>query len=266
MSNITKAIIPIAGMGTRMHPATLFMPKALLPVGNKPVILFLLEELFSSSIKDVYLIINKDQVNIINTLKPIYSDNDLNKLISNFNFHYTIQNKQNGLARAIYLLKDEINEPFALLLSDNIILPIEYGIQNLIKKYKQTKNNTIGITKVNKSEISKYGIIESSDYNEPIIVERFIEKPSQSDSTYACFGRYILNPSIFKHIEKDINKCNELLLPNYIINDTTYAYLLNGDCLDVGTISGYVQASNKYLEYLKADIIYWHQLLNIFLN
>ena len=183
MSNITKAIIPIAGMGTRMHPATLFMPKAFLPVLNKPVILFLLEELFSSSIKDVYLIINKDQVNIINTLKPIYSDNDLNKLISNFNFHYTIQNKQDGLARAIYLLKDQINEPFALLLSDNIILPTEYGIQNLIKKYKQTKNNTIGITKVNKSEISKYGIIESSDYNEPIIVERFIEKPSQSDST-----------------------------------------------------------------------------------
>lgn len=252
MNIIKKAIIPVAGKGSRMHPATHFMPKVLLPICNKPVILFLLEELFDANIKDVYFIINKDQTYLISLLKPLYEDESLNNLLSYFNFHYTIQNDQEGLAKAIYLLKDEINEPFALLLSDNIILPVKKGIQKLINYYYDINCNIVGITKVNEADISKYGIIESSNYVEPIYVERFVEKPTRSNSKYACFGRYILSPSIFTHIEKDIKNTYELLLPNYIIKDKTYACVLGDNCLDVGTIKDYVDANNEYFKYIKS--------------
>lgn len=255
MSNVKKAVIPIAGYGSRMFPETLLINKALLPVGNKPVILYLLEELLISNITDVYIIISPNQSNIIDLLKPTsegirkkFKDNYevelFNKLISCFNFHYTIQNKPNGLARALYLLKSEIKEPFALLLGDNIILPKEKGILLLLEEYTKYQTNIVETKKLEDNTTNKYGVIISNDYNNPINVNSFIEKPKNSSSSYVLIGRYILNPTIFNHIEKDLSCNNELLLPNYIIKDKTLAIKVDATWLDVGTKESFIKANN----------------------
>lgn len=255
MSKVTKAVIPIAGYGSRMFPETLLINKALLPVGNKPVILYLLEELLTANIKDVYIIISPNQANIIDLLKPTSVDLtkkfvenkdviEYNKLISSFNFHYTIQNTPNGLARALYLLRSEINEPFALLLGDNIILPKEKGILKLINEYQTHQTNVVGTIKVCVNNTNSYGVIISNDYNNPIVIQSIIEKPKVSTSPYVLIGRYILNPTIFKYIEKDLSKQTELLLPNYIIKEKTIAIKVDALWLDVGTKESFIKANN----------------------
>lgn len=255
MSKVKKAVIPIAGYGSRMFPETLLINKALLPVGNKPVILYLLEELLIANIQDVYFIISPNQSNIIDLLKPTSEDlknkfinnkevNDYNKLISSFKFHYTIQNTPNGLARALYLLRNEINEPFALLLGDNIILPKEKGIPLLLEEYNKYKTNIVETINLKESNINKYGVIISNDYNNPINVESFKEKPTTSTSSYVLIGRYILNPSIFSYIEEDIQNKTELLLPNYIIKEKTIAIKIIASFLDVGTKESFIKANS----------------------
>lgn len=254
MNNIKKAVIPIAGYGSRMFPETLFINKALLPIGNKPVILFLLEELLNANITDVYIIISPNQSSIIDLLKPTseelrnkFKDNkeikSFNKLISSFKFHYTIQNTPNGLARALLLLKNEINEPFALLLGDNIVIPTNNGISYLIEQYKTYNTNIIGVQKVKKEEINKYGVITSNNYTNPIVVNDFLEKPQESKSNIVSLGRYVLNNTIFDYIQEDINKKDELLLPKYIIKEKTLAFLLDATWLDVGTKESFAKAN-----------------------
>lgn len=254
MNIINKAVIPIAGYGSRMFPETLLINKAFLPVGNKPVILYLLEELLVANIKDVYFIISPNQANIIDLLKPTSEDLKnkfvknkeviyYNKLISSFKFHYTIQNNPNGLARALYLLKSEINEPFALLLGDNIILPKEKGIPLLLEEYKKLKTNIVETINLKEKSTSKYGVVLSSNYNNPIYVESFVEKPNNSSSSYVLIGRYILNHSIFNYIENDLCNNNELLLPDYIIKERTYAINIDATFLDVGTKESFIKAN-----------------------
>lgn len=256
MKKIKKAVIPIAGYGSRMFPETLFINKVLLPIGNKPVILFLLEEILDAGIKDVYIIISPNQSSIIDLLKPVseelltkFKENEelkkYNNLIKQFKFHYTIQNNQNGLAQALLLLKNELTEPFALLLGDNIITPVNKGISYLIKQYCKYQTNIIGVKNVPRKKISAYGIIESTSYHNPIEVINFVEKPLFSDSNLASIGRYVLNPTIFDNLEKDKFSKDELLLPNYIIKDKTYAFTINGTWLDVGTKENFKIANMK---------------------
>ena len=247
---IKIAVIPLAGKGTRMYPATYFIPKVLLPLGNKPTLLFLLEELDYAKIYKIYFIINKEQTNIINMLNinNIDKSNSLYQLISKFEFNYIIQNDQNGLARGLYLLKNIIKEPFALLLSDNIIIPIDKGIYTLKKLYDLINTNVVSGSKVDNDSIKKYGIININDEYE---ITSFVEKPIISSSNIACNGRYILNNTIFDYIEKDLNKPYELLLPNYIIKEKTLLHLCEGNWLDVGTKDDYLKANLFYNNFIK---------------
>lgn len=256
MSKITKAVIPIAGYGSRMFPETLFINKAFLPIGNKPVILFLLEEIIDAGITDVYIIIGPNQASIIDLLKPTsedlrnkFKDNKeityFNDLIKKFKFHYTIQNNPNGLANALLLLQNEIREPFALLLGDNIILPKEKGIPFLVKEYQKHQCNIIGVEKIKKEETKKYGVIIANNYQNPIEVIDFIEKPKSYASSFVSVGRYVLNNSIFTYLQNDYDQTKELLLPRYIIKEKTLAYYLDAKWLDVGTKENFINANIK---------------------
>lgn len=255
MNKITKAIIPIAGYGSRMFPETLLINKALLPIGNKPVILFLLEEIVEAKIEDVYIIISPNQASIIDLLKPTskeilskFKDNTeikhFNDIINSVNFHYVVQNRPNGLARALLLLKNEITEPFALLLGDNIILPKHLGIPYLKEQYEKYRVNIIGVSNIEKNDISKYGVVISNDFNNPIEVIDFIEKPTNANSTFVSLGRYVLNPSIFNYIESEKDSSKELLLPNYIIKEKTLAFDTKALWLDVGTKENFRKANS----------------------
>lgn len=256
MSKITKAVIPIAGYGSRMFPETLFINKAFLPIGNKPVILFLLEEIIDAGITDVYIIIGPNQASIIDLLKPTsedlrnkFKDNkeitNFNDLIKKFKFHYTIQNNPNGLANALLLLQNEIREPFALLLGDNIILPKEKGIPFLVNEYQKYNCNIIGVEKIKEEETKKYGVIIANNYQNPIEVIDFIEKPKNYTSSFVSVGRYVLNNSIFTYLQNDYDQTKELLLPRYIIKEKTLAYYLDAKWLDVGTKENFINANIK---------------------
>ena len=259
MSKINIAVIPIAGYGSRMFPETLLINKCLLPIGNKPTILFLLEEIIESDIHNVFIIINEHQKNIIDVLKTISLSNydskyhkqiqDFNNIISQLNINYIIQKEQKGLANALYSLKEIIKEPFALLLGDNVILPKECGLKSLLNYYDKLESNILLVSEVPKEKTNLYGIIETSDSINPLHVTSINEKPKYSKSNLACVGRYILNNSIIESIEKDINIDIEPLLPNYIFKERTYAILNELIWIDVGNEDSYLEGNIKYYKY-----------------
>jgi len=212
---INKAVIPAAGLGTRFLPATKNNPKEMLPLVDKPAIQYVVEEAVDSGITDILIITGRgkqsieDHFDIAFELERILKDKqefdklDEMKRISNLaNIHYVRQKEQLGLGHAILCAEKHIgDEPFAVLLGDDIVFSDVPCTKQLINKYEKYESSIIAIEKVTSNQIESYGIIKNDEPIEehlyPII--DLVEKPSRdkAPSNLGILGRYVLNPSIF---------------------------------------------------------------------
>jgi UTP--glucose-1-phosphate uridylyltransferase len=268
---IRKAVIPAAGLGTRFLPVTKSMPKEMLPIIDKPIIQFAVEEAIASGIEDIIIITGRGKRAIedyFDTSPELESHLVQNKkyellqevkdISSLVDIHYIRQKEPKGLGDAVLKAEKHVgDEPFAVLLGDDIIkgdVPCIKQLMNLFEKYN---NPIIAVEKVSKEKISDYGIIKGKEIEESTyLVEDIIEKPSleEAPSNIGTVGRYILTPEIFDCIkETPPGKGNEIQLTDAIRNlslkkkalpkkGDIYAYKFKGKRYDAGDKLGYVKA------------------------
>jgi UTP--glucose-1-phosphate uridylyltransferase len=218
--NITKVIIPVAGWGTRSLPATKNIPKEMLPIYNKPVVQYVVEEAIHSGLRDVIFITNRDK-NVIEdhfdynlqleaTLERNGKQDMLAKVRAVAEMARIISIRQKralGLGHAVACARDvcSSDDAFAIMVGDDLMFGMTPGIQQLIDVARSERKPVIGVMEVPQDEVSRYGIISGKESSPGIYtVSSLVEKPkiSEAPSRLAIVGRYILTPEIFDCLEK----------------------------------------------------------------
>ena len=237
MSVIRKAIIPVAGFGTRFLPVTKSIPKEMIPIIDKPTIQYIIEEAVESGITDILLVTSKykksieDYFDNFKELESVlessknYEMLDMIKNISNMvNITFVRQKEQKGLGHAIYQGKTFVgNEPFCVLLGDDIVYNRDKPcLKQLIECYEEYGGSVLGVQEVKHEDVSKYGIVDGNKISENIYrVNNLIEKPSMEEAptNIAILGRYVISCKIFEHLEKEnYGKNGEIQLTDSITN------------------------------------------------
>ncbi|NKD46807.1 UTP--glucose-1-phosphate uridylyltransferase GalU [Mammaliicoccus sciuri] len=287
-NKIKKAIIPAAGLGTRFLPATKAMPKEMLPILDKPTIQYIVEEAARAGIEDIIIVTGKhkraieDHFDIQKELETTLYEKGKLELLDRVqystelaNIFYVRQKEQKGLGHAIYTAKQFIgNEPFAVLLGDDIVESDNPAIKQLMEQYEATGKSVIGVQTVPETETHRYGIIEPKSQDERLYeVNRFVEKPEQgtAPSNLAIMGRYVLSPKIFDYLETQTEGSGgEIQLTDAIErlnkDDKVYAYDFEGQRYDVGEKTGFVKTTIEYAlkdEKMRDEIIRYLQSLDI---
>lgn len=265
---VKKAIIPAAGLGTRFLPATKAQPKEMLPIVDKPTIQYIVEEAVHSGIEDIIIISGRGKRAIEDHFDKSYELEEtlakkekwemleMVQSISDLaNIHYIRQKEPKGLGHAIYCAHRFIgNEPFAVLLGDDIVVSEVPCLKQLINVFDEHQSSIIGVHEVDKEDVSKYGIIKpgrNTESNPSVYtIESLIEKPSieEAPSNLAVMGRYILTPGIFEILENlPPGKGGEIQLTDALakLNQTekVLAYSFEGDRYDIGGKLGFIQAT-----------------------
>ncbi|MBY0596707.1 UTP--glucose-1-phosphate uridylyltransferase GalU [Bacillus bingmayongensis] len=279
MKKVRKAIIPAAGLGTRFLPATKAMPKEMLPIVDKPTIQYIVEEAIESGIEDIIIVTGKGKRAIEDHFDHSFEleENLLAKekfeLLakvqesSKINIHYIRQKEPKGLGHAVWCARKFIgNEPFAVLLGDDIVQADKPCLRQLMDEYDKTKASVIGVQTVPENETHRYGIINPLEQQDRRYqVRTFVEKPAQgtAPSNLAIMGRYILTPEIFALLEgQQTGAGGEIQLTDAIqrLNETqrVFAYDFEGKRYDVGEKLGFIQTTIEMAmqhEELKQDIL-----------
>ena len=264
---IKKAIIPAAGLGTRFLPATKAMPKEMLPIVDKPTIQYIVEEAIASGIEDIIIVTGKGKRAIEDHFDHAYELEEtllkkgkldmLDSVLrtSKVELHYIRQKQPLGLGHAIWSARNFIgNEPFAVLLGDDIVENDEPCLAQLMNQFEQTSRSVIGVKQVPDSETDRYGIIDPISVDGKLIeVSKFVEKPAPgtAPSNYAIMGRYILTPEIFDFLgEHQLGAGGEIQLTDAIqkLNETqsVYAYEFDGRRYDVGEKYGFIETTIEF--------------------
>ncbi|AYW47215.1 UTP--glucose-1-phosphate uridylyltransferase [Tetragenococcus osmophilus] len=265
---VRKAVIPAAGLGTRFLPATKAIAKEMLPIVDKPTIQFIVEEAMASGIEDILVVTGKAKrpiedhfdanIELEQNLKST-GKTDLLKLVeetTDINLHFVRQKRPLGLGHAILQAKAFVgDEPFVVMLGDDITSNKIPLTKQLINDYEKTKASTLAVMPVPHEETSKYGIIEPNGEIAKGLydVNSFVEKPKpeQAPSNLAIIGRYLLTPEIFSLLEKQKpGKGGEIQLTDSIdeLNKTqrVFAQEFSGKRYDVGTKIGMLEANIEY--------------------
>lgn len=267
---VRKAVIPAAGLGTRFLPATKALPKEMLPIMDRPVIQFIVEEALQSGIEEILIITGRNKRPIEDhfdrslelefTLKQRQKFELLEKMeeISGVQIHYIRQKEPRGLGDAVLQARSFIGEePFALLLGDDIVeVPksVPPCTQQLIKQYEETGCPIIGVQAVAREEVSRYGVIQAEHLDakigEVIPIIDLVEKPQpvEAPSRLAIMGRYILEPTIFPILaQTPPGVGGEVQLTDALRTSIglkpLMAYLFAGTRHDVGTPLGFLKAN-----------------------
>ncbi|MCE4049443.1 MULTISPECIES: UTP--glucose-1-phosphate uridylyltransferase GalU [Bacillaceae] len=264
MSKVRKAIIPAAGLGTRFLPATKAMPKEMLPIVDKPTIQYIVEEAIASGIEDIIIVTGKGKRAIEDHFDNAWEleENlvakekfDLLKKVkesSNVDIHYIRQKEPKGLGHAVWCARNFIgDEPFAVLLGDDIVDSEDPCLGQLMSQYDQTLSSVIGVQVVPDSETHRYGIVDPiDDSGRRHQVKKFVEKPKQgtAPSNLAIIGRYIFTPEIFRFLEEqEVGAGGEIQLTDAIekLNQIqrVFAYEFEGNRYDVGEQLGFIQTT-----------------------
>jgi len=268
MRIIRKAVIPAAGLGTRFLPVTKSMPKEMLPIIDKPVIHYVVEEAINAGIDDIIIITGRGKRAIEDyfdaapelemRLKDLNKNETLKRLkkISDFpGIHYVRQKEPKGLGDAILKAEKHIgNEPFAVLLGDDIIANNHSFTSDLISIFSRFNASIISVELLPKEKISSYGIIKGSIIEPNIFaVEDIIEKPALdlAPSNLGAIGRYIFVPEIFDCLKRTIPGVgNEIQLTDAIRlllqEQPVYAYKFMGKRYDTGDKLGYIETIIDY--------------------
>ena len=266
MKKLRKALLPVAGFGTRFLPATKATPKEMLPIIDKPLVQYAVEEAIKIGIEEIIFITNPSKYSIKNHFdKSLLLEEKLIKSgkfdfveklnPSEFNdikFTYINQQEQKGLGHAILLAEDFINnEPFAVLLPDDLFFSEKSCLMQLEEVYRQTNSSVIAVNKIDAHNIHKYGVIKPGFVNNRAIeVLDIVEKPKYEDapSDIAVCGRYILNSSIFKYLNKTSPDSGEEIqltdaIKMMLKDESVYACVYQGEKFDCGSKKGFVEAT-----------------------
>lgn len=219
MKDIRKAVIPVAGWGTRSLPATKNIPKEMLPIYNKPVIQYVVEEAQRAHIKDVIFVTNRDK----NVIEDHFDHNlqledllersgkldkleEVRQVAEMVNILSVRQKRQLGLGHAVLCARELVgDEPFAVMVGDDLMFSGVPGIGQLIEVAMAEKMPVIGVMEVPWEKVSRYGIIDGEEVAPGVYrVRDMVEKPKREDapSRMAIVGRYVLTPDIFDYLEK----------------------------------------------------------------
>jgi len=265
---VRKAIIPAAGLGTRFLPATKAQPKEMLPIVDKPAIQYIIEEAIASGIEEILIITGRNKraiedhfdraVELEMTLREQgkYDLLHLVEEISDVTIHYIRQKEAKGLGHAVLCAKQFVgNEPFAVLLGDDIIDASVPCLQQLMSVYDDCPGTILGVQEVPQDKVSSYGIVS------PVAVKHnlwkavdLVEKPAadEAPSRLAVLGRYILEPEIFDILEQTApGQGGEIQLTDAIRTlalekQSVYAYNFEGRRYDVGDKQGYLEATVEF--------------------
>jgi UTP--glucose-1-phosphate uridylyltransferase len=267
LKKVRKAIIPAAGLGTRFLPATKAMPKEMLPIVDKPTIQYIVEEAIESGIEDIIIVTGKGKRAIEDYFDHSFEleQNLLEKgkfdLLekvkepSKVDIHYIRQKEPKGLGHAVWCARNFIgDEPFAVLLGDDIVQAETPCLRQLMNQYEQTRSSVIGVQAVPDNETHRYGIIDPIEQQgRRYQVRQFVEKPAPgtAPSNLAIMGRYILTPEIFLFLEKqETGAGGEIQLTDAIqkLNEIqrVFAYEFEGKRYDVGEKLGFIQTTIEF--------------------
>lgn len=267
MQQIRKAIIPAAGLGTRFLPATKAQPKEMLPIVDKPAIQYIIEEAVESGIEEILIITGRNKRSIEDHFdrsielelqlkeQGKYDLLGLIEDISKVTIHFIRQKEAKGLGHAVLCAKQFVgNEPFAVMLGDDIVDAEVPCLKQLMDVYKDCHGSILGVQEVAKDKVSSYGIVNPKAVKHNIWQAiDLIEKPSveEAPSQLAVLGRYILEPEIFEVLEKtEPGRGNEIQLTDAIchlaVDHRVYAYNFKGRRYDIGDKQGYLEATVEY--------------------
>ena len=262
--NIRKAVIPVAGLGTRFLPATKAIPKEMLTIVDRPTIQYIVEEVVASGIEQVILVTSEGKSAIENhfdydfALDTILQKKNKLRLAEELNHISNLidivsvrQKKPLGLGHAIWSTRNVVgDEPFVVLLGDDLVLSDEPCCHQMISLFDEVQESIVAIQRVPSDQTSNYGIIEGKPFKERTYkVGRMIEKPAPgiTDSDLAIIGRYILRPEIFSLLEEtEPGHGGEIQLTDALLKlsreRVMYAYEFEGTRFDAGDKLGYLKA------------------------
>lgn len=270
MTKITKAVFPVAGLGTRFLPATKAMPKEMLPIVDKPLIQYAVEEAVEAGITQLIFVIGRTKRAIPDHFDKAYEleveleargKEDSLRLVrdivpSNVTCVYLRQAEALGLGHAVLCAKQVVgNEPFAVLLADDLIKGEKGVVAQMAAEYSRTESSILGVQKVDKSKTGSYGIVDYDGDESEVLnkIKAIVEKPAPKDapSDQAVIGRYILNPGIFNYLEQvKPGAGGEIQLTDAIAmlikSEPVYAYHFEGVRYDCGSKIGYLRATVDY--------------------
>ena len=260
---IKKAILPAAGLGTRFLPATKASPKEMLPIVDKPMIQYAVEEAISCGIEDFVIITGKHKRAIEDHFDSAYELEEklknagkrklleeINKL-SHINFAYIRQRVALGLGHAILCAKPFVkDEPFAVILSDDVIDPDYPLLREMISVYEKVESPVIALEEVPRSDVQRYGIIDGVREGNVFRIQTLVEKPrvEEAPTNLAIIGRYILTPDIFGILEKQkVGAGGEIQLTDalreLLRKQAIYGYQTRGTRYDAGDKVGFLKAT-----------------------
>lgn len=266
---IRKAVIPAAGYGTRFLPVTKAIPKEMLPIVDKPVIQYIVEEAMQSGIEEILIITGHGKraiedhfdtnIDLELQLRKQGKDRLLHMVqdISSINIHYIRQKHMRGLGDAIRCAESFIdNEPFAVLLGDDVIYnPQQPALQQMMDAFSQLGATLLGCQEVPLEQVSRYGIVRGQATDDPRVVKLIdmVEKPAvdEAPSRLAALGRYILTPDIFEILRRvQPGKGGEIQLTDALRlmadREAVYAYTFAGKSYDTGNKLGFLKATVEY--------------------
>ncbi|MGG1613983.1 UTP--glucose-1-phosphate uridylyltransferase GalU [Paenibacillus phoenicis] len=265
---IRKAIIPAAGLGTRFLPATKAMPKEMLPIVDKPTIQYIVEEAVASGIEDIIIVTGKGKRAIedhfdtsfeleynLNEKGKYQLLEEVRKSSEMADIHYIRQKEPKGLGHAIWCARKFIgDEPFAVLLGDDIVESEVPCLKQMIEVYSEHQASIVGVQPVSWDEVSRYGIVDPVAVRDRVYeAKQLVEKPEvgQAPSNLAIMGRYILTPAIFDILDNQrIGVNGEIQLTDAISRlgetERVLAYHFEGTRHDVGEKLGFIKTSIHY--------------------
>ncbi len=262
---IRKAIIPVAGLGTRFLPATKSIPKEMFPIVDKPIIQYIVEEAVHSGIEEILFITNPYKESIVSYFDRSFELehrlqqsgkiellDGIQSLSCLAKFYYLRQGEPMGTGHAVLLAKEFVgNEPFAILYGDDIIDSSIPCLKQMIDVFEQHDCNVLCVEELEEDMISGKGIIEYEDV-EIGKIKSIVEKPNleEAPSNHGSLGRYILKPEIFDELEKIDFVNGELLLTDAILRlmktQSFYACKIDGQYYDVGSKFGFIKANVEF--------------------
>ena len=270
MNKIRKAVFPVAGLGTRFLPATKATPKEMLPIVDKPLIQYAVEEAVAAGVKEIIFVTGSTkraiedhfdknfelETKLAEKGKKEFLDIVQNVIPKDVFCVYVRQPEALGLGHAVLCAKDIVgNEPFAVILPDDLIDNADYPVlKQMVDQFETKGNSIIAVQSVPVNEVDRYGIVDAEAMVSPIApIQGIVEKPApdKAPSTWGVVGRYILTPRIFELLEKTAPKAGgEIQLTDGIASligkEAVYAYQFYGRRYDCGSKLGYLEATVNY--------------------
>ncbi|UJF19156.1 UTP--glucose-1-phosphate uridylyltransferase GalU [Vibrio sp. SS-MA-C1-2] len=264
---IKKCLFPAAGYGTRFLPATKSMPKEMMPIVNKPLIEYGVEEAINAGITGMCVVTGRGKQSLMDhfdknyelehqisgTNKEVLLD-DVRHLIDSASYTYIRQREMKGLGHAILTGRDLVgDEPFAVVLADDLCVNEERGVlEQMVGLYKQFRCSIVAVEEVPAEETHKYGVISGEEIRDDIFrVDTMVEKPEPgtAPSNLAIIGRYILTPDIFDILENTPpGKNGEVQITDALLEQAksgcVLAYKFKGRRFDCGSVEGFIEATN----------------------